>query len=164
MSTRIGFSTNKTSWISRIIRWFTKSTVSHTFIIYYDVEWEQDMVMESEGGFGGSVRIVRFNPECNSIVKIVEPKYSIEVGMRKMVDKLGEVYDYSGLFGMAWVMLGRWLRKKWHNPMHNSKALFCSELVAEVLKDSSYPGSSILDPATTTPEDLLIFFENDETK
>jgi hypothetical protein len=161
MATRIGFSTSKTSWISRIIRWFTSSTVSHTFIVYYDEEWKRDMVMESEGGMGGSVRIVRFNPASTSIVKIVTPKYDIEVGMNKMVDNLGEVYDYTGLFGMAWVELGKWLKRKWRNPWHSSKNLFCSELVAQVLRDSGYPGSEQLDPGSTDPEMLLKFFEQE---
>ena len=161
MSTRIGFSTSKTSWISRIIRWFTRSTASHCFIVYHDAEWTRDRVMESEGGMGGSVRIVKFNPDNPNIVKLVNPKYDIEVGMDKMVDNLGEVYDYGGLFGMAWVILGRWLRKKWRNPWNSSKALFCSELVAQVLIDSNYPGSGQFDPASTDPEQLLQFFEKE---
>jgi len=162
--TRIGFSTSKTSWISRIIRWFTRSTVSHTFIVYYDEEWKRDMVMESEGGMGGSVRLVKFNPNSSSIVKIVTPKHDIEVGMTKMVDRLGEVYDYKGLFGMAWVELGRWLKKKWVNPWQSSDAMFCSELVAQVLKDSNYPGAEQFDPGSTDPEQLLRFFEGEEAR
>lgn len=162
MSTRIGFSTSKTSWISRIIRWFTSSTVSHTFIVYYDAEWKRDMVMESEGGAGGSVRIVKFNPNSSSIVKLVTPKHDIEVGMNKMVDRLGDVYDYKGLFGMAWVELGKWLKKKWSNPWQSSKAMFCSELVAQVMIDSEYPGTKGMDPGSTDPEMLLKFFEKEE--
>jgi len=162
MSTRIGFSTSKTSWISRIIRWFTRSTVSHCFIVDHDDEWKRDMIMESEGGMGGSVRIVKFNPDSPSIVKLVTPRHDIEAGMNKMVDHLGDVYDYGGLFGMAWVILGRWLRKKWANPWQSSRAMFCSELVAQVLVDSGYPGAQRFDPATTDPELLLRFFEKEE--
>jgi len=161
MSTRIGFSTSKTSWVSKIIRWFTNSTVSHTFIVYYDDEWKRDMIMESEGGMGGSVRIVKFNPASTSIVKMFTPKHDIEVGMDKMVEHLGEVYDYEGLFGMAWVELGRWLKRKWRNPWHSSKAMFCSEMVAQVLVDSAYPGAESFDPASIDPEMLLEFFEKE---
>lgn len=162
MSTRIGFSTSKTSWISRIIRWFTRSTVSHCFIVYWDDEWKRDMVMESEGGLGGCVRIVKFNPDSANIVKLIAPKHDIEVGMNKMVDRLGEIYDYGGLFGMAWVEIGRWLKKKWSNPLHSSKAMFCSELVAQVLLDSNYPGASQFVPSETDPEMLLRFFQSEE--
>jgi len=161
MATMIGFSTSKTSWISRIIRWFTRSTVSHCFIVYDDLEWGRQMIMESEGGLGGSVRIVNFNAASQDIVKLVTPKYDIEPGMRRMVDRLGEVYDYQGLFGMAWVELGRWLKKKWRNPWQSSKAMFCSELVAQVLKDSKYPGAEKFDPGSTDPQMLLEFFERE---
>lgn len=161
MSTRIGFSTSKTSWISRVIRWFTRSTVSHSFIVYYDEEWKRDMKMESEGGMGGSIRIVTFNPDSPSIVKLVTPKHSIEVGMNKMVDHLGDLYDYTGLFGMAWVEIGRWLKKKWKNPWASSKAMFCSEMVARVLVDSNYPGAEKLIPEDTDPQDLINFFESE---
>lgn len=162
MTTRIGFSTSKTSWISRIIRWFTRSTVSHCFIVYHDDEWKRDMIMESEGGLGGSVHIVKFNPNSSSIVKLVAPKFDIEVGMNKMVDRLGEPYDYTGLFGMAWVEIGKWLKKKWANPWQSSKAMFCSELVAQVLIDSKYPGADKFVPADTDPQMLLEFFEAEE--
>lgn len=162
--TLIGFSTSKTSWISRIIRWFTNSTVSHCFIVYYDNEWNKYMVMESEGGLGGAVRIVNFRDDNPGIVKLFKPKHNIEYGMNNMVDHLGEVYDYGGLFGMAWVILGRWLKKKWQNPLHSSKALFCSELVAQVLIDSNYPGAFALNPPTTDPEILLRFFEEEQAQ
>jgi hypothetical protein len=115
-------------------------------------------------GMGGSVRIVRFNPDSASIVKLVTPKHDTEIGMAKMVDRLGEVYDYRGLVGMAWVELGRWLRKKWSNPWQSSKAMFCSELVAQVLVDSNYPMAQQFDPASTDPEQLLEFFLKEEGK
>jgi hypothetical protein len=82
--------------------------------------------------------------------------------MRKMVDRLGEAYDYQGLIGMAWVEIGRWLKKKWRNPWHSSNALFCSELIAQVMIDSSYPGSEKFSPESTDPEMLLQFFESEE--
>ena len=154
---RIGFSTNKRSWISKIIRWFTSSPVSHVFLVYYDPEWSMDMVMESEGGLGGSVRIVRFNPDNQDIVAVARPAYSVEAGMTRMVYQLGELYDYRGLFGMAWVLIGRWLIRRWNNPWHRSKALFCSELVSQVLLDSKYPGWSCA-PSMTSPDDLYDFF------
>lgn len=163
MSTRIGFSTDPKNFVSRVIRWFTKSTVSHCFVVYYDTEWKRDMVLESEGGLGGSVRIVKFDPDSPYIVKLITPKHSIEEGMDRVVDYLGDVYDYGGLLGMAWVILGRWLKKKWANPWHASKAMFCSELVAQVLIDSKYPGAMQLDPPTTDPELLLKFFEKEES-
>lgn len=162
--TRIGFSTSKTSWISCIIRWFTRSKVSHCFIVYYDEEWKRDMRMESEGGMGGCVKLSPFNPDSRSIVRMFTPKYSIELGMRRMVDNLGEVYDYVGLLGMAWVEIGRWLKKRWKNPWASPKRLWCSELIAKVMQDSSYPNAEALvkDPESVDPEQLYEFFLREE--
>lgn len=162
--TRIGFSTSNTSWVSAVIRWFTHGKVSHCFIVYYDEEWKRDMRLESEGGMGGCVKISTFNPDNKSIVKMFIPKCSIEVGMAKMVDHLGEVYDYKGLLGMAWVELGRWLKKKWKNPWANPSRMWCSELIARVMLDSSYPGAETLvaDPEVVDPEQLYEFFLKEE--
>jgi len=158
MSTRIGFTTSKTSWISRIIRWFTAGRSSHTFVVYHDVDFERDMIMEAtEGGF----KITPFSRYESSLVAIFTPKYSIEVGLRKSVDWLGEGYDYAGLFGMAWVELGRWLKRKWRNPWRDSKTMFCSEAVARIMIDSDYPGTKGWDPQSIDPEMLLDFFEKE---
>lgn len=159
MSTRIGFSTSKTSWVSRIIRWFTSGRSSHVFFIYWDVDFDREMVMEAtQGGF----RIVPFTHYENSIVKIVEPRYSFETGFNNAIDWLGEGYDYAGLFGMAWVELGRWLGRKWRNPLRSGTTMFCSEVVARVMLESEYPGTEGWDPQSIDPEMLIEFFEKEE--
>jgi hypothetical protein len=158
MSTRVGFSTSKTSWVSAIIRWFTGGKSSHVFLVYWDVDFERDMVMEAtQGGF----KITPFSHH-GGLVKVVTPKFPVEVGLRKAVDWLGEEYDYAGLLGMAWVELGRWLRRKWRNPWRSAKAMFCSEAVARVMQESSYPGTENWDPQSIDPEMLLAFFLKEE--
>jgi len=74
---------------------------------------------------------------------------------------LGSHYDFFGLFGMSFVSLGRVLRRKWKNPCNSTKAMFCSELVATVLKDSRYPKTETGDfvPSKLSPQDLLEFME-----
>ena len=160
MSTRIGFSTSKTSWISRIIRWFTLGSSSHVFFIYFDTDWKRDMVMEAtQGGF----KITPFSQHAGGTIKIVTPKFSIEEGLTKAVDWLGEGYDYAGLFGMAWVEFGRWLGRKWRNPLRSSKTMFCSEAVARAMIESKYPGVMEWDPQSIDPEMLLEFFLKEQT-
>ena len=161
MVTRVGFSTSKKSWVSRIIRWFTKSKTSHTFLVYYDQDWSRDMIMEStEGGY----KISPYSKYESEVVAVFTPKQSIEVGLAKSVDWLGEAYDYTGLIGMMWVEFGRWIKRKWHNPLHSSNAMFCSEAVVRVLQDSNYPGADQFDPTSTDPEMLLEFFEKEQAK
>ena len=158
MTTRIGFSTNKTNWISRIIRWFTKGEASHCFLIYYDDEFERDMVMEAtEGGF----KITPFSKYQTEVVAVFMPKQSIEIGVKKAVDWLEESYDYTGLFGMIWVCFGKWLKRKWNNPLHSANTMFCSEAVVKVLQLSNYPRADQFDASSTSPEDLLEFFQKE---
>jgi hypothetical protein len=116
------------------------------------------MVMEAtQGGF----RLVPFTRYEKSLVALVEPRFSIDYGLTKAVDWLGEGYDYAGLFGMAWVEFGRWLGRKWRNPWRDSKTMFCSEAVARVLVESNYPGTSCWDPQSVDPERLLKLFEEE---
>jgi hypothetical protein len=153
VNVRIGFSTSN-SWISRIIRWFTDSRVSHCFFVYYDTDWGRDMVMEAtSGGF----RIVAYSIYEQSTLTLLRLKYPVESGLSDAVDWLGEAYDYEGLFGMAWVELGRWLKRKWANPLRSANAMFCSEAVVRVLQASNYPNADTLDAQSTDPQMLLEF-------
>ena len=158
--TKVGFSTTK-GVLSRIIRWFTKSRASHAWLLYHDSDWDLDMVMEAtEGGFKLTA-FERFLSE-NVIVKVFDPKYPIDSGVKKLASKLGEGYDYLGLFGMLIHIIGGWLKKTWKNPWASSDKMFCSEAVAEALKLAEYPGF-LLNPSDTEPEDLLSFFEKESS-
>lgn len=162
MSTdRIGFSTG-TGILSRIIRWFTGSGVSHSWIVYFDVDFGRDMVLEStlEG-----VRIIPLEvfQKHNKIIKIFTPKFELKVGFSKVGERLGEQYDFTGLLGMAWVMLGRWLKKKWKNPLVTASAMWCSEMVAWVLQWSGAPGTEFWDPHAMNPQDLYEYMLKSQT-
>lgn len=159
-STRVGFSTSTTNILSRVIRWFTKSRVSHAFLVYYDQDWSRDMVLEATlGGF----KVVPFDKfrQSTTVVAVFEPKHSVEAGLKEAVEWLGTDYDYTGLFGMIFVVMGRWFRLKWRNPWASSKAMFCSEAVARVLRGAGYPNTETMVIEETTPEDLLVFFEKE---
>lgn len=157
---RIGFSTTN-KLLSRIIRKLTRSRASHAFLVYRDVDFGRDMVMEAVGhGF----RLVPYDgfQRRNTIVAEITPAYSIEQGLRRAVDWLGANYDKGGLVGMAYLLVLRWLRLRSRsvrlkNPLAASRALFCSEAVARACAWSKYPGFD-LDPESTTPQDLLDFF------
>ena len=144
--------------ISSLVRRLCKSEVSHAVFVYADADWGVDMVMEAADSGFRIMPLERFE-ETNTIVAMVEPKQSIEVGLKFVaLEYLGTAYDFGGLIGGALVMLGRWLKRKWNNPLENSKALFCSEAVVVALQKSAYPGADALDAKTTTPQDLLTFF------
>lgn len=160
--TRVGFSTpkhfNPVSWL---VRKFTGSRASHAFFVYTDNDFDMEMVMEAhELGF----RLTPFEhfKKHNQLVKLVTPKHSIDTGLKAVAQRyLGTMYDYEGLLGMAWVMVGRWLKRKWKNPFRGSKYVYCSESVILAMKES--PGYEKLGlDADNDPERLLKYFEEAE--
>lgn len=156
---KVGFSTCKRNVLSRIIRWFTRSQASHAWLLVEGSFLGMDMVMEAtEGGF----RLTSYETfrKGHDIVKIVEPSFPLDEGARKAAAWLGESYDYLGLVGSAVVILGRWLRRKWRNPLDAPRSMFCSEAVVFVLQADGYPGADKLDPSATSPQDLLDFFSS----
>ena len=155
---RVGFSTQTDNVLSKVIRWITGSRVSHAWFLIEDSFFRVPMVMEAtETGF----RLIpydNFKAEGNDIIVVLETVYSLDAGVQEATRWLGERYDFAGLFGAIFVLLGRWLRRKWRNPLASAKAMFCSEAVVRVLQSAQYPGASVFDPASTTPQDLLDFF------
>jgi hypothetical protein len=157
MSVKIGFSTNPTNWLSRLIRWGTKSTVSHCFFI---TEWCGSQVM-IEAHWNG-LRVLDFKQwqktKPGQLVAVVEPEVDLTPGFEALIPYLGQPYDFTGLAGMGIVMLV-WgvLRRKINNPWDNHSAVFCSESVAQALSWAAYPGWTA-DAQNVTPDDLFQFF------
>lgn len=151
----IGFSTSN-AWYSRAIRFFTKSRCSHTFLV---VSILGTWVVLEEGFFGYMARTLDDLRKHDTIVALYRPRHSIRAGVKASLTDLGQPYDYLGLIGMAFVMLGRRLGKKWSNPLASTHAMICSERVTRVLQGSNYPFTERYEPASTTPEDLLEFLE-----
>lgn len=157
LRTRVGFSTPK-QWhpLSALVRWITRSKASHTWLVYHDHDFEAEYVLEASGpGF----RIIPYASFArqNKIVTVLEPKTNIDLGLCMMAKWLGSHYDFAGLLGAAWTMLGRWLKRRWHNPLGNSHSLFCSEAVVRTLQAAKYPGAESLNPEAMSPQDLLEF-------
>lgn len=160
MSTRIGVSTPRGfAPFSQLVMKLTKSTASHAFFVYFDEDWGCDMVMDAhEEGFR-LLPLTRFEQK-NIIVATFHPAVSIEVGVKFVaLEYLGTVFDFSGLLGTAFVLVGRWLKRKWNNPLQAAASVFCSEAAVIALQKSGYPGAEKLVPQDTTPQDLLQFFQ-----
>lgn len=161
MNTRIGFSTpnwfNPVSWL---VRKLTKSRASHAWFVYYDLDWKRDMVLEAhELGF----RLLPYSKfkKANKVVGVFKTKESLDEATNWVCDHLGEPYDFGGLIGMAFVLIGRFFKRKWKNPLQNSKAMFCSEMVVSVLQMVRFPATRHIDPHSTSPEDLLLLLESE---
>lgn len=157
LNIRIGFSTVTNSLVSRLVRWLTKSRCSHAFFVYFDEDWQTDMVMEaSDAGFR-EIPLATFQKQ-NTIVAMIAPLMPLDEGLKFVaLTYLGTAFDYTGLLGIGPTLLGRWLKRKWHNPWNTAAAVFCSEAVVVAMKRVWYPGAASLIPSDTSPSDLLRF-------
>lgn len=153
MPTIIGFSTSN-SIISRIIRWFTRSKVSHSYIGYYSHTFDKYMVMESTwSGF----RIGNYKSWTirNKIVYEFKCKRDLSKSLKHISNDLDLEYDYWSALGLS---VRRWFGKWYRNPFRDPNKLHCSEAVAIFLQHDNLAQS--LDPESTTPEDLLQYCIN----
>ena len=158
MSTiKVGFSTGQ-SVVSRTIRWFTKSRVSHCFLVVEDSFLGCDVVMEATAGGFQVRRLDVFSSGC-TIVRVITPSAPLLFGVQEATRWIGERYDYVGLLGALVMIVAGWFKRKIKNPLHDSNSMFCSEAIVRTLQAANYPGASALDPASTTPEALLEFME-----
>ena len=149
----IGFSTTN-NVISRVIRWFTRSTTSHAWLAFTSQDMGMDIVLEAHFTFR-AVPYAWFKKR-NRIVA----EYEIPVGQAAIVkcaSFLGENYDYTGIVGGIIVSVGRWFKHKWHNPWGNPKAQTCSEAVVRALQAAAYPGAEKLNAEDTSPQTLMEF-------
>ena len=155
MTTKILFSrTNKL--VSRTIRLLTRSRISHTAISYLDHVLNQRIVLEADLSGYRLIPLNLFLRE-NKLVREIEIDHDLSTGLSQIANYLGSSYDFSGLFGGVFVLLGKWLGRAWKNPFQNPHAMFCSEAIVIILQNSNYPGSERLVAANTSPADLLIF-------
>jgi len=154
----IGFSTSN-HLLSKAIRKLTASRVSHAFLIFDDTALGGRLIAEASLGGFRLVTAEHFARD-NVIVQEIAPQIPLERGLHDAYDWLGvKRYNYLGLLGNLLVLLGRRLRRSWHNPFHGHKSLFCSEAIVRILQESKYPGSDQLIPWDTTPQDLLEFLK-----
>jgi len=156
-SINVCFSTTD-SLISKIVRWITRSEVSHCMITYRDETFDRVMVLEADWfGFSNVPWSVwkRKNTllERHSIIKVDEQKTTISLS--KLVDYLGSGYDYKGIISLS---LRRFL-KRFKNPFQSSSKLFCSESVVMFLEDFGVVSD---DCSSYTPQDVLELVRNNE--
>jgi hypothetical protein len=160
---RIGFSYAKglSGLLSRTIMMFTKAPCSHAWLVYWDQDFQRDMVMEAHTEW----RLIPFADfaKQNHIVAVYEPKQSIDVGLRLGGRLLGSRYDVEGLLGNLVVIVGEWLKRKWRNPIRSRRMVFCSEGVARIMQAADYPGTP-KDPNSVRPEHLLALLASDGSK
>jgi len=149
-SINVCFSTTSGKF-SRLIRWFTRSNVSHALLTFRDETLNKVFVMEANGrGF----MLVPWSKwkRHNQVVaryKLLADKDVQLASLRTLSSSLGAEYDYIGILGF---LLRRFF-KRMANPFDNPTKMFCSEVVAQFLLKAGFPRFD--SPETWTPQDLL---------
>lgn len=132
MKVRVGFSRTN-GIVSRIIRWFLGSKVSHTYIRLDDRFLGTPLVFHAD-----YVGVVIVHAPLFEKQNIVVEEYEIEndsfdYAIKKNLALLGKKYDYWNLLGWAWVIaLKRWFKRKIENPIDDPKKLICVDFVLRI--------------------------------
>ncbi len=136
MIIKIGFSTTN-SWYSKIIRWFMKSNVSHSYIKIYDEFLKTSLVLHAD--FVGTVIV---HSEVFDLTNIVVEEYEIndsrlDDAIRKNLWHLGKRYDWYDMYQwMLVLMFKRWFVRKVKDPMESPKKLICVDFILYILNAS----------------------------
>ena len=151
MTIIVGFSTS-TSVISRIIRWFTRSKASHSWVAFDCGELGLRLIMHASVGGYKLNQWTKWRKD-NQIVAMYICQEDLSDGLRKMAEQLDKPYDYWSVIMLA---PKRWFGKLYKNPVQDGdKRLHCSEALARLLQAHGF--AKDLDPESTTPENLLEF-------
>lgn len=136
--------------LSRLIRWFTRSRVSHS-VVCLSVAGVALVLEATMGGVKATTR--KKWERSNKIVR--EFKVIPRISIAHACGHLGERYDYVGLLGYLPVLVARWLGRKIKNPLAAPGALVCAEFVLHLDHGGLIPEWKGLDPESATPEDVL---------
>lgn len=121
-----------TSWLSKIVEWFTERGPSHVAYVYKDPQWGWVQLGSELGGW------IFLPTDGSDIWKLYPVPQGVDIwkGLKANRKWLGARYDFEGLVGMSWVMFW-WnvFKKKVKNPIQTASAWFCSEIAAQVFKD-----------------------------
>lgn len=149
-SINVCFSTSS-GFFSKVIRWATRSKVSHALITFRDETLDKVFVMEANGR--GFMLVPwskwRQSHDLLSRYKLTVPADMQRFALQDIAQSLGAQYDYVSILGF---FFRRWFRRM-RNPLDDPGKLICSEAVAKFLATSGL--KRFENHGTWTPEDLL---------
>lgn len=136
MRIAVGFSWTNTL-VSKGIRWFTKSQVSHVYIRVYDSTFKTYFILHSDMPGVVFTLAEQFDKENTVIEEYIISDPRLDEALRKNLWHLGKKYDYVKIVNLAWaIILKRWFVRKIKNPEISPKSLICVDFVLYVLNDA----------------------------
>jgi len=156
MKLAIGFS--RTDFLpSKLIRFFIKSPISHTYTRFYDKTLKTYLILHSD--FGGIQLDLseKFDSENIATYEYIIDDPKLDDALRKNLWWLGKGYNYKRIFSWMWaIILKRWFVRKIKNPKVSPKSLICVDFILYILRDA---GLCDLEIGLNTPKELLAWFE-----
>jgi len=158
----IGFSTSP-SWFSKIIRFCTRSKVSHCYVKLYDDFLQTSLILDVER----TVRIIREK----EFVRDNNPAEEYEIDDRKLDESiksnlrhLGKGFNWTDWF--TWLpLIKKWFKVKLQNPANSIHKMICVDFVVRVLNEADL---TELPMGVLTPETLRqwvnLFYEKKNWK
>lgn len=144
----IVFSTTN-SLISRIIRFILKSKISHAALL---TDIQGIPIIVDAGWTGIEPKTYDKWIKSNTIIKVFEPKVALD--LKSAVEHFGTKYDYVGLFGYFFVVMGRWMKIKFKNKLASPRKMICSEFIFTLDPKRQLEEFQGKDPETTDPVTL----------
>jgi len=138
--------------LSRSIRWFTNGRASHV-AIGAQLCGVPVLIHATVGGVLVSPRAKWLRGR--KLVAEYAFTNGSGVDVAGAVKRLGERYDYVGLFGFVPILVARWFGVRIRNPFASPRAVVCSELVLRADKYNNVKEWRGMDPERTSPADLL---------
>lgn len=143
--------------IAKVIKWATKSKVSHCFISFYSPVFGTTMVMEAYWTGFRLLPISQWNVgEVVECFTLTVPEEKQVEALRKQKDYLETEYDYLSILPL----LLRRVKSRFKNPFDSPEKLICSESVAKFLNDCGV--AKIDNPSSWTPGDLYRFIKSNK--
>lgn len=150
--------TRNSSWISKTIRWLTKSEVSHVSILI-NTAFGDNMLLDVTYNGYKMIPLELFLNRGNHIVHQMKLNHDVSKGIKVVSRWLGKPYDFKTLLSFV-NLFNKIFQRTLSHPMDNPNSLICSEMVTIMLQKSDFPGSEILVPKKTSPNDLMEFLKS----
>jgi hypothetical protein len=149
----IGFSTSSW-WVSRVIKFFTRAPVSHTFVVFDDMRDADHEIYEA--AWCGWRMTTRAKLTLGTTVIVKEITVDVDPVKALGICRawLETPYSYLGLLGELPVQIGLWLGQRWRNPARDAHHMYCSEAGTRLLQMLGFAAVTGLDAVSTNPYQL----------
>ena len=113
---------------SRMIRWFTRSQISHTYIRLYIPTFRKHFILHADWDGVKFDLAEKFEIENIILEEYIVDDSRLDASIIKNLWHLGKKYDYIKLFNWAWaIILKRWFIRKVKDPVIDPKKLICTD-------------------------------------